>query len=52
MTDNIIDALFDENNRENIILYGENEEAVEFEQIFFWENILISDTAWNFLFFN
>jgi hypothetical protein len=33
MSDNIIDTLFDENNRENIILYGENEEAVEFEQI-------------------
>ena len=33
MSENIIDALFDENNRDNITLYSENGEAVEFEQI-------------------
>lgn len=30
---NPIDALFDVNNSENIVLYNENDEAVEFEQI-------------------
>lgn len=30
---NAIDALFDENNTENIILFNEKEEPVEFEQI-------------------
>lgn len=30
---NAIEALFDENNSENIILYNEKEEPVEFEQI-------------------
>lgn len=28
-----IDALFDPNNEENIVLYNEKDEAVEFEQI-------------------
>ena len=31
MSENIIDALFDENNRDNITLYSENGEAVEFD---------------------
>ena len=30
---NPIDALFDPNNEENIVLYNEKDEAVEFEQI-------------------
>lgn len=30
---NLTDQLFDENNRDNIILYSETGEAVEFEQI-------------------
>ena len=30
---NGIDALFDENNTDNIVLYNEKEEAVEFEQV-------------------
>lgn len=30
---NPIEKLFDENNDENIILYGEDNEAIEFEQI-------------------
>lgn len=30
---NAIDALFDETNTDNIVLYNENDEAVEFEQI-------------------
>ena len=30
---NAIDALFDENNSENIVLYNEKEEPIEFEQI-------------------
>lgn len=33
MSENIIDALFDENNRENITLYDEKGEPIEFEQI-------------------
>ena len=32
-TVNAIDALFDENNTDNIVLYNEKEEPVEFEQI-------------------
>lgn len=30
---NAIDAIFDENNTENIVLYNADDEAVEFEQI-------------------
>ena len=30
---NSIDALFDPNNEDNIVLYNEKDEAVEFEQI-------------------
>ena len=30
---NPIDAIYDENNEENIVLYNENDEPVEFEQI-------------------
>lgn len=30
---NGIDALFDENNTDNIVLYNEREEQVEFEQV-------------------
>ena len=30
---NGIDALFDENNTDNIVLYNEREEEVEFEQV-------------------
>lgn len=32
-TVNAIDALFDENNSDNIVLYNEKEEPVEFEQV-------------------
>ena len=28
-----IDKLYDENNNDNIILYGENDEPIEFEQV-------------------
>lgn len=31
--ENIIDKLFDEENDENIVLYGEDGKAIEFEQI-------------------
>lgn len=30
---NAIDALFDENNTDNIVLYNEKDEPVEFEQV-------------------
>ena len=30
---NAIDAIFDENNTENVVLYNADDEAVEFEQI-------------------
>lgn len=33
MNDNMIDKLLDDDNRENIILYGKDGEAIEFEQI-------------------
>ncbi len=33
MNGNAIDKLFDENNSDNVILYNEKNEAVEFEQI-------------------
>ena len=33
MSDNIFDKIYDENNSENVVLYNEHGEPVEFEQV-------------------